>query len=189
MNETAQRIRAQCLAARRGLTEDMRRTYSLGICQRLTDLPVLRDAEVIFSYQACRDEADLTAFHDRARALGKTLAFPWTGQNGAMEALVPLSGKAWVLDRFGIRAPLPERSRRLDPGEIDAVLTPCVGFDGRGNRLGHGAGFYDRFFPRCPQAVRITVGFEAQRCSGLRPEPWDVPMEYLVTEVGVWTFP
>lgn len=188
MEKTARELRGQCLAARRGLSAEARDRYSLRICQRLAGLPVLGDAGVIFSYQACWDEADLTAFHNWARDSGKTLAFPWTGQEGAMEALVPLSENGWTLDRFGIRSPLPERSRRLAPGEIAVVLTPCVGFDGHGNRLGHGAGFYDRFFPRCPQAVRIAIGFEAQRCDCLRPEPWDAPMDFLVTEDGVWSF-
>ena len=188
MGKTARELRGQCLAARRGLSAEARDRYSLRICQRLAGLPVLGDAGGIFSYQACWDEADLTAFHNWARDSGKTLAFPWTGQEGAMEALVPLSENGWALDRFGIRSPLPERSRRLAPGEIAVVLTPCVGFDGHGNRLGHGAGFYDRFFPRCPQAVRIAIGFEAQRCDCLRPEPWDAPMDFLVTEDGVWSF-
>lgn len=185
MEETCAALRQRCLEARRKLSGAARAAHSRKICDALTALPALRRAGVLFSYQALWDEADLSAFHRWAEAEGKTLAFPVTGPGGAMEAWAPQSPDAWGTDRFGIRAPLPEASRRLDPAELEAVLTPCVAFDGAGRRLGHGGGYYDRFLPRCPQALRIAVAFEAQRCPALRPAPWDVPMDLLATENGV----
>ena len=70
---------------------------------------------------------------------------------------------AWKTGAFGILEPDPARSELVPPEEIDLVLCPCAGFDGDGNRVGMGAGYYDRYLPRCSNAAIYAVAFEAQR--------------------------
>ncbi|MBQ1576312.1 MAG: 5-formyltetrahydrofolate cyclo-ligase, partial [Oscillospiraceae bacterium] len=77
-------------------------------------------------------------------------------------------------------------SRRLEPEALDAVLVPCVGFDGALRRLGHGMGFYDRYLARCPRAAAILTAFEAQRLACVPTEPHDRAFSVLVTERGVF---
>ncbi len=179
-----ERQRALALERRRGLFEDVRKAHSTAICRHLTELPALQTAKVIFSYMAAGAEADLAAFHRWAAEAGKTLAFPVSYLQGRMEAYVPKGPESWVRGRYGILAPIPERSTRVEPQALDAVILPCVAFDAVGRRLGHGGGYYDRYLPQCPRAFRVLVAFEAQRLDAVAVDPHDQPAQALVTESG-----
>lgn len=69
-------------------------------------------------------------------------------------------------------------------GPIDVVLTPGLGFDREGGRLGYGAGYYDRFFARYPRSRRIALCFREQLLDRLPTETHDVPMHALCTPDG-----
>ncbi len=177
--------RAGCLARREALFPEARATFSAAICRHLIELPALQTAQVIFSYMAAGSEADLTAFHRWALEQGKMLAFPVSYPQGRMEAYVPEGPESWARGRYGIPAPIPERSTRLDPQELDAVILPCVAFDAAGRRLGHGGGYYDRYLPQCPQALRVLAAFEAQRLDTVAVDTHDQSAQALVTELGI----
>ena len=179
--------REVCLNAREDLSPDHRQLLDQKICSRLQDLPQVRAAKVILSYMAVGEEVDLSTFHDWVRAQpDKALAFPISGPDGRMVAAVPLGEDSWKMGLYRIPVPLPERSRLLEPGEVDLVIVPCVGFDRHGGRLGHGGGYYDRYLPRCPQAVTVQAAFEVQAVDEVAMESWDCPMDLTVTEAGVW---
>lgn len=176
------RQRALCLARRRGLDPRDREAYSAAICAKLRDLPALRDAQTVLSYLPTWDEPDLTAFHRWLEAQGKALAFPVVGPDGSMEAMIPQGEAALEPGPYGILRPVPAKSRRVDPAELDAVIVPCVGFDGQGGRLGHGGGYYDRYLPRCPRALHILTAFEVQRLPAVASQRTDRPIPLVVTE-------
>ncbi len=177
--------RALALSRRRELSEDARWACSAAICRHLTELPALQTAKVIFSYMAAGSEVDLAGFHRWAAEAGKTLAFPVSYSQGRMEAYVPAGPESWARGRYGIPAPIPERSTRLDPQELDAVILPCVAFDAAGRRLGHGGGYYDRYLPQCPRALRVLVAFEAQRLDAVAVDTHDQSAQALVTELRI----
>lgn len=66
----------------------------------------------------------------------------------------------------------------------DLILTPLVAFDARLDRLGQGAGFYDRAFADHPRALRIGVAWSIQQAPTVPTDPWDVPLDALITEKG-----
>ena len=176
--------RKQCLAARRELSNAEREAYSLAICQTLAALEPVLHAETVFSYMATWDEVDLGGFHEWAAAQGKRICFPITYPHGLMEAAVPDAPDAFVKGKFDILSPDPVKSRIIPPEEIDVVLVPCVGFDGAGNRLGHGGGYYDRYLLRCQRAKKLLVAFEAQKLDEVCVGGCDVAMDCVVTELG-----
>jgi 5-formyltetrahydrofolate cyclo-ligase len=180
--------RAQALSARRGLSAQERTRYSQMICRRLQALPLVQQAKTIFSYWAAGEEADLGAFHRWALEQGKTLAFPRSYPAGAMEAYSPETMESMAPGKFGILEPEAGTSCRIGPEQIDLVLVPCLAFDGAGRRLGHGGGYYDRYLPQCPQAVRIGVAFEVQRVPLVVCQPWDAGMDMAVTERETYLF-
>lgn len=184
--EEKETARAVCLARRRALSPEARAERSEAICRRLVDLPVLQRARRILSYRAAWDEADLAAFHAWAGSQGKTLAFPVSYPGGRMEAYIPRGPDGWERGRFGIWAPVPERSCLAGAESLDAVILPCVGFDDTGRRLGHGGGYYDRYLPRCPKAVRVLAAFEAQRLDQTPTGRFDQRSEIVVTEEGLY---
>lgn len=178
--------RALCLARRRALSEVERATKSVAICEHLTALTAMQEARTVLSYRATEDEVDLTAFQTWALGQGKALAFPVCRGGGQMEAHIPAGPESWRQGKYGIWEPDPDGSRLVEPGELDMVILPCVGFDARGRRLGHGGGYYDRYLPQCPEAVRVLVAFEAQRLEQVRTDPHDQRAELAVTERGVF---
>ena len=174
--------RSQCLTARRSLSDAERAAYSHAICQTLTTLDEAIRADTILSYMATWDEVNLSGFHKWATSRGKQVCWPVTYSHGLMEAAVPDASDAFVKGKFDILSPDPKRSRIIRPEEIDVVLVPCVGFDEAGNRLGHGGGYYDRYLPQCPQAIKILVAFEAQRLDAVCAGENDVAIDIIVTE-------
>lgn len=176
--------RSSALTRRRALSDTQRTAFSAAICQTLATLDALQDAHVILSYRATEEETDLTAFHRWALERGKRLAFPVSYGQGRMEAWEPHGAECWERGRYGIWAPVPERSEPVRPEELDAVLLPCVAFDCQGRRLGHGGGYYDRYLPLCPKAKRILVAFETQRVEAVATDAHDQNAHVIVTELG-----
>ncbi|MCX6693337.1 MAG: 5-formyltetrahydrofolate cyclo-ligase [Methanomicrobiales archaeon] len=76
------------------------------------------------------------------------------------------------------------------PQDLRAVVVPMLGFDRRGNRLGYGAGYYDRFLPKTNGAVIIGVAFACQEVMRVPVYHDDVGMDAIVTEEGIcWCNP
>lgn len=174
--------RKEALRRRSIMEAEARAQASAEICRRLALRPELSSQRVIFSYLATPEEVDLSAFHQFARAHGMTLAFPVTGEGGQMEAYIPGDDVHWQYDRYGIQIPDFRYARKVSPEEIGLVLTPCVAFDEAARRLGHGGGYYDRYFARCPQAYRLGIAFEAQKLPEIVCGELDVPLHGVLTE-------
>ena len=83
---------------------------------------------------------------------------------------------------LGIREPVS--GVPIPTSMIDLVIVPGLGFDEKGNRLGRGRGFYDRFLAH-PQlrAVKCALAFEEQLCPEVPCDPLDVGVDILVTDV------
>lgn len=81
---------------------------------------------------------------------------------------------------------IPEPDADLAAVTPDVILTPLVGFDDALNRMGQGAGYYDRAFAACPQALRIGLAWSVQRVPALPVDPWDMPLHMVVTESAIY---
>lgn len=94
--------------------------------------------------------------------------------------------------KFGLLEPDCPEKNWLDPAELDVVLVPLVVFDQQCNRIGQGGGFYDRTFEFLHSRVGVGrpalvgVAHESQREASLLVQPWDVPLDRVVTESSVY---
>ena len=92
--------------------------------------------------------------------------------------------------RIGINE--PPAGLDLDVRRLDVVLMPLVGFDSAGNRLGNGAGYYDRLLAGTgasgTRPLLVGLGFECQRLAQLTTAPHDIPLDAVVSERGVQFF-
>jgi 5-formyltetrahydrofolate cyclo-ligase len=77
-----------------------------------------------------------------------------------------------------------ESTEDLPP--FDAIIVPTLSFDTRRIRLGLGMGYYDQFLAAQPDAKKIGVCFEQGRQEKLPAEPHDVPLDMIITEVGLY---
>ena len=91
-------------------------------------------------------------------------------------------------NRYGIPEPRCDAAALLSATQIDLVLVPLLGFDRRGNRLGAGAGYYDRSFAflrattRPAQPLLVGIGYHFQELPELAPQSWDVPLDFVATD-------
>lgn len=90
-----------------------------------------------------------------------------------------------VADKNG-NLPLDCIINRGNSPKLDYCITPLVGFNDDGYRIGYGKGCYDRFFARC-NVKKIGLAFDCQRINFI-PEPTDMPLDCCVTEKDVIYF-
>ncbi len=174
------------LDSRRSLSDRQRSEYSKMISKRLAELSLIRDAKNILSYSATYDEADLSYLALDLQTQDIRFAYPISYKGGIMEAFVPENDEAWETGKFGIKSPIKDRSVLVNPSEFDVVIVPCVAFDEDLRRLGHGAGYYDRYLPLCSKAKFICVAFEAQKLDNICVDAYDTPMDAIVTEAQIY---
>jgi len=182
MSEAKDIQRRLCLNKRDAMSDEERRTLSHRIVENIRRSEAYLSAKNIMIYKVFRSETDLTELEAFANADGKILSFPYCTDRTSMLALHPLSGDAFCEGRFGILAPIPERSVEIPPSELELIITPCLGFDSFGARLGTGAGYYDRFLPQCGNARFALAAFELQRLGRIDTQPHDVNMDIIYTE-------
>lgn len=84
--------------------------------------------------------------------------------------------------------PEPVHQREINPKKLDMILVPLLAFDRKGNRLGYGAGFYDRFLQQCPQAVKVGLSLLPMRTDPLPVDEHDIGLDYGITPEGVIEF-
>ena len=174
------------LDRRRSMTGAELSGKSSAICERLLALPQLQNAGLILSYMPTYDEADVDELNRRLAEAGKHVCYPVTAGGGLMSAYEPESPDAFAEKRYGILEPVIERSRRIEPAAIDAIILPCVAFDHQLRRLGHGAGYYDRYLPLCKKAVKIAAAFSLQELEEVICDSCDVPVDLVVTEEKIY---
>ena len=130
-----------------------------------------------------KGEYDARHFARTARDRGALTALPVV-----IAPRQPLKFREWhpgiALARGALDIPYPVGSPEVQP---DAVLLPMNGWDAQGYRLGYGAGFFDRTLASmAKRPVTIGVSYELARLDTIYPQPWDIPMDYVLTERGVY---
>ena len=137
------------------------------------------------SYVPVGTEADPTPLAAAGAAAGCALALPHVVDRAtAIRFLAWDMAEPLVQGPFGLMQP----SAAAAPAEPGIILTPLVGFDRAGNRIGQGAGHYDRAFAAHPAAWRVGVAWSIQEVPDIVPDPWDVPLHAVATETE-WITP
>lgn len=177
-------LRSRLIAAREALPAELRAQLSRQIERHLGALvDALAPAVLAFCWPF-RGEFDARSLVAARLAGGLRACLPVVADNG-----LPLEFREWtphsemVEDRYGIH--IPAQGPALRP---DAILMPLNAFDEEGYRLGYGGGYFDRSLAALsPRPRAVGVGFELARVDSIRPQPYDLPMDFIVTEAGVFS--
>ncbi len=177
--------RTQARQARAGLSPDERAVATAAVTGRV--LAVLDGLGVrgpVAVYAAMRGELGTTALATALVARGTPVAYPVVRPAGEPLVFRAATPAELVPGTWGILEP-PPTCPTVALDELAAVIVPGLVFDRRGNRLGWGAGHYDRTLARCPDAIRVGVAFERQLVLALDPRPHDIPVHFVATEVAL----
>ena len=175
--------RSRLIAAREALDGATREQFRQRIDAHLEGaFPRLAAAKLVFCWPI-RGEYD-------ARHLAKTLR-----GRGALTALPvvvaprqPLVFREWhpgvEMAKGPLDIPYPLNSPEIVP---EAALLPMNGWDEAGYRLGYGGGFFDRTLAAlAKKPAVIGVSYELSRMKTIHPQAWDIPVDWVVTERGVY---
>jgi 5-formyltetrahydrofolate cyclo-ligase len=158
------------------LSSNERRARSLLTCEKL--LPFFAGKNSLALFAPMQTEPDLDLLWDLS-GLVENFLLSYPRHEGKTLSFHPISALGELIPgRFGIREPAPGPS----PNQLDLIVVPGLAFSAEGNRLGRGAGFYDRFLATVPQTTfKIGVCFEFQLVSSIPHEPHDVTMDAVVS--------
>ena len=176
-------LRRDVLARRDALSEPDRAEASLAICERVAALPEAAEARSVMAFWPFGSEVDTAPLIGRWVEGGKRVALPRIeGSDLVPVAFVP--GDPTTETSFG--AMEPAGGTVLDPSELDLVIVPGVAFDRSGDRVGYGAGYYDRFLSRTrPGVPAVAIGFAVQIVPVVPAGRTDRRVDAIVSEAEV----
>jgi 5-formyltetrahydrofolate cyclo-ligase len=178
-------LRRSLRSLRRTISSAQQQRAAQRLSTHLVRLPPFWRSKNIAAYWANDGEISLQPVIEIAWRAGKQIFLPIIRSNHSMEFHLYKRGDPLHRNQFGIAEPR-QSSRLAVVSELDLIIAPLVGFDGCGNRLGMGGGFYDRAMGTGNRAGPRLIGaaHSMQRVEALNPEPWDQPLQAVVTELG-----
>ena len=175
--------RGRLIAARAALDHATLERYRHRIDAHLERaFPGLASAKLVFCWPI-KGEYDARHLIRTLRARGALTALPVV-----VAPKRPLVFREWhpgvELATGALDIPYPANSPQAVP---NAVLLPMNGWDAAGYRLGYGGGFFDRtlvVISKRPAVIGVT--YELARMQTIHPQTWDIPVDWVVTERGVY---
>lgn len=175
---------------RRALPARERSLRSHALCVQLARSGLLARARRIACFWPNDAEVDLSALFPRLWQTGKQVYLPVIA--GSRLWFAPFRHDTPLADnRFGIPEPAIGRRHACPLLALDIVLMPLVAFDGQGNRLGMGGGYYDRTFAQrahrthLRRPLLVGTAFTFQRREHIDARSWDVRLDAAITEAGL----
>jgi len=184
-----QALRKKILSERQSLSLDIQQQDSQQICQHILNLKIVQQAHTIALYLGYKGEVDTHFLIKELQRSHKITLLPVLKEDKSLQFFPYQSGDLLTPNKFGILEPAPKSE--IQPQNIDIILMPLVAFDIKGNRVGSGAGYYDRtleFLREKNRAAPYLIGlaYELQKIPQIEADPWDIPLNLIVTEKKVY---
>ena len=180
-------LRLELRQRRRELPAAQRMAAAESLAGHLLSLPFAPDTGFVAGYWAMDGEIALHAWQLRLPAR-VTYCLPVLYSNQGLRFAPWRPGEPLSTNRYGIPEPDVAPERLLAPEAMRMVVVPLVGFDTSGQRLGMGAGWYDRSFAfrqgLAPPPWLVGAGFRSQQVDALASQPWDVALDAVCTDAG-----
>jgi 5-formyltetrahydrofolate cyclo-ligase len=186
--EEKSRLREAALARRDRLAAETRIEYSLLAAGNGLELIRFEPGTIVSGFFPIRSEIDARPLMDGLRQRGAVLCLPAVLSRDRIVFRELTREAGLVPTGFGTVGP-PAEAPVLDP---QIMIMPLAAYDGQGNRIGYGAGHYDRAISRLEQKGamprRFGLAFSVQRVAHIPAEPHDRRIEAIITELGVEHF-
>lgn len=143
-------------------------------------LKLLNEANYIMIYYSVRNEVNTVRIIDYLLKAGKTVALPVCTPERDLKAGVISDLSQLQPAPFGLMEPGPG-AVILENSKLELIIMPGIAFDENGHRLGHGAGYYDRFLLKTPNAFKLGLAYDFQLLPEIPVESHDIKMNGLLT--------
>jgi 5-formyltetrahydrofolate cyclo-ligase len=188
---TKRDVRLRAAALRDSLSPAENAARSLKIEERLFAFGPFAAARTVMLFISFRSEVSTGGMIRRSLAAGKRVAVPVVGTKelGIFASQIKDCGAELAEGAYGILEPKPEFLRPVPPEEMDFVALPGLAFDRRGNRIGYGGGFYDRYIATLrPDACLAALAFSLQIFDDVPAAEHDRKIHALITDEELISF-
>ena len=188
------KIRQEMRAKRQRLTPKQQTIAAEQLARQLIKHPIFQHSRNIACYLATEGELSLMPFIQSCWQHNKNIFLPvLQPRNHHPLWFAPFKPTTTLLpNRYGILEPVHKRKqRRKKIITLDSIFLPLVAFDLSGNRIGMGAGYYDRTLNMLKSRQYwlkprlIGVGYAFQQLKSIKTNPWDVPMHFISTDKAI----
>lgn len=179
---------------RRQLSHSALSQHGEAVCRAFINNPLLSRQQHIALYIALHGEMETSLLMQRLQQQNKSIYLPALHPTHKQELLfIKTSPEQKLrLNRFAIPEPEYQSERCIKPAQLDIICMPLVAFDAHGNRLGMGGGFYDRSLAQLKQQpgkpLLIGLAHAFQEVEHIESQPWDIPLQAIITEQGYRLF-
>lgn len=181
-------LRKTMRAAMKDISTEERARQSALACERLCSLPQFQAAGLILAYMPMPHECSPAVAVEYAQGVGKRVAFPLCAADYTLRLLVPKEPDAFYRGAYGILEPIPEKCEEVVPQALDFIILPGLAFDQACNRLGQGAGYYDRLLPQTT-AFLTGLCLDIQLVEVVPTGVLDAPLHAVAAPSGLYRRP
>ena len=180
-------IRQEILLKRDAIPETIKKEKDTAIRQGILHLSEFTNAKTILFYASFRSEVDTSEMIKITLGQGKRVILPKVDKENKKLKLYEIKDMNELAKGYmGILEPSVSEERLTGLDDIDLVIIPGAAFDVSGNRLGYGAGFYDRLLAGIKKKIPVIApAYEEQIIEKIPSEPHDVKVKKIVTDMRV----
>lgn len=174
-------LREKIRQEKRRLSQQELGEMSLAIVERVWADERVGTARTIMLYSPLADEVDVSPLLRRLYSEGRRVLLPKVVSDTEMTLHEYHGMESLRKGSFGIMEPVTPAIDSMEMPQIDVAIIPGMAFDGNGNRLGRGKGYYDRFLSRACVKYKIGVCFPFQKVESVPCEANDIRMDKVVS--------
>ena len=180
-------IRKEILRKRNEIPVNVRFRKDALIKKTLFALSEFASAKTVLFYASFRSEADTAGMIEESLQAGKKVVLPRVDKEKHFLRLYEIKDPGELSPGYmGIPEPSVPDDRLITIDETDVVIIPGVAFDYSGNRLGYGAGYYDKLLSKRMKKIQIiALAYEEQIVDSIPSEAHDVKVDMIVTDKRV----
>ena len=172
-----QELRKMIRQQKKAMTEEMILAASEDLARQFYNTEAYKNAKTIYGYLSYNQEVRTVPILQKALLDGKQVAVPKVyGDTMRFIYLTDLSQVAPGC--MGIPEPVDDGPVAEDKTAL--VLMPGVAFDAKGNRMGYGGGFYDKFLAQEPEHPTVALCYRFQMVDAIPTEEYDIPVDLVL---------
>tara|TARA_B110000014_G_scaffold6205_1_gene4651 strand:- start:48 stop:608 length:561 start_codon:yes stop_codon:yes gene_type:complete len=180
LNTEKAALRKHLLEKRDSTSFDLMGIHSEKILSKLMKTKIISEAESIGCYYSIGSEVQTVGLITRLLDEKKRVSLPKISSDTMSFRIIDDLSK---LDKGEFDIPEPKDNSPIQE-KHDVILVPCVGLDGKGNRVGYGQGFYDKYLEG-NDAIKIALSYSKQIVKSIPITDEDIRMDWIITEKDI----